>query len=93
MQQYLKITIGTFPLDTLKENFTGGFKIKPSVIPLCKRPLHIPERAQMHLGRSISAEWTAASKHSELFEEYAETNSTKKEEEEKTKNTHGHPIC
>ena len=46
-----KINIGTFPLDTLKENFTGGFKIKPSVNPLCKRPLHIPERAQMHLGK------------------------------------------
>ena len=71
MQQYLKINIGTFPLDTLKENFTGGFKNKATTYT----------GAGSH-ARSISAEWTAASKYSKLLEEYAETNTTKKEEEE-----------
>ena len=49
-------------------------------------------RAQCTQGRSISTKWTAASKHSELLEEDAKTNSKEEAEEEKTEDTNGHPI-
>ena len=60
-------------------------------IHCAKGTKNIPE-GSLNLGKSIPAQWTAVSKHSALLEEDAKTNSKKEAEEEKTKDTNGHPV-